>query len=121
MHDMIAYALLAAFSCSLALRWRDDSEEYYLTIMRVMFFAFTVCLTVPPVSGNGRTGYRADALLVRRIRFAGWAENPNQLALIANIMPFFGWYLASRTPGLAASRLWAGDRLHRGDWAGHKE
>jgi len=98
-HDTIAYALLAAFSCSLALRWRDNGEEYYLTIMRVTFFAFTACLTfllclamVVPGIGPMRFWYGG-------IRFAGWSENPNQLALFANIMPFFGWYLASRAHG----------------------
>ena len=99
MHDAVAYALLAAFSCSLALRWREDNEEYHLTIMRVTFLACTVCLTillgiamVVPGIGSLRFWYGG-------IRFSGWAVNPNQLAAFALVMPFFGWYLFGKARG----------------------
>lgn len=99
MHDTIAYALLAAFSCSLALRWRDNNEEYYLTIMRVAFFAFTACLTIMLCLGMVVPSIGPIRFWYGGVRFAGWAENPNQPALFATVMPFFGWYLAQRARG----------------------
>ncbi len=32
------------------------------------------------------------------IRFRGWSENPNQMALAMAAMPFLGWWLMRRTP-----------------------
>ena len=35
------------------------------------------------------------------VRFRGWAENPNQMALAVVGMPFLGWYLLKQTRGIA--------------------
>jgi O-antigen ligase len=99
MHDVVAYALAAAFTCTLSLRWQDNNEEYYHSIARVAFFAFAACVgvllfvgMVVPAVGPVRFWYGG-------VRFAGWSDNPNQLAAFALIMPFFGWYLAERARG----------------------
>lgn len=99
MHDAVAYALLAAFSCSLSLRWQDDSQEYYLTIIRVVFFTFATCTTIMLCLGMVVPSIGPVRFWYAGVRFAAWAENPNQLALFALVMPFLGWYLGQRARG----------------------
>jgi O-antigen ligase len=99
MHDVVAYALAAAFTCTLSLRWQDNNEEYYLTIARVTFVAFTVCVGVLLCLGMVVPAVGPVRFWFGGARFAGWADNPNQLAAFALVMPFFGWYLAQRAHG----------------------
>ena len=98
-HDTIAYALAAAFSCTLSLQWRDNNEEYYLTIVRVMFIAFAACVTVMLIVAMAVPAVGPLRFWYAGVRFSGWARNPNQLAAFALVMPFFGWYLAQRARG----------------------
>lgn len=91
--DAIALTLQALLTCFLAIRLPGEgNDDYYLVIARVTLVACFVTSTVLLVL----------ALLIGSIgpiepwygyRFRGWAENPNQMALMVLVMPFLGWYL----------------------------
>jgi O-antigen ligase len=98
MHHAIALLLQAFLACFLAIRLPGEGDDYYLLIARA---ALVACF----VSG---TALLVVALLVPNLgpiqpwygyRFRGWAENPNQMALMVLGMPFLGWHLLRQSRG----------------------
>jgi O-antigen ligase len=99
MHDTIALTLQASFTCMLALKLPDRGENgYYLTLARTAFFTCAVSMTLLLVLAQlAESIGPIDPWYV--YRFRGWAENPNQIALMVLGMPFLGWYLLRRARG----------------------
>jgi hypothetical protein len=99
LHHAIALALQASFTCLLAIRLPGQGDDdYYLLVARAALVACFVCgvglLTlalVAPSMGSIQPWYG--------YRFRGWAENPNQIALLVLMMPFIGWHLLRRSRG----------------------
>jgi O-antigen ligase len=106
MHHGVALTLQALFTCFLAVRLPDrDGDDYYLIAARIAFFACFVSSTallvaalVAPSLGPIQPWYG--------YRFRGWAENPNQLALMVLGMPFLGWHLLRETQRLGAKVMY---------------
>lgn len=100
LHDGLAYAYIAVLSTFLCLRLADtDDYDYHWTFARLIFafhaLAAGILLamaTVTPQLGPIRFWYAG-------IRFLGWAENPNQMALAMAAMPFLGWWLMRKASG----------------------
>ena len=99
-HDGFAFIYLAFLTTLLTLRLYDEDEyEYHWTFARLIFvfhalaagLLLAVGLAVPAI-GPVRFWYGG-------IRFAGWAHNPNQMALAMVAMPFLGWWLMRRASG----------------------
>ena len=100
LHDGVAFVYIAVLSTFLCLRLSDTGEyEYHWTFARLIFvfhalaggLLLAVALAIPGV-GPVRFWYGG-------IRFAGWSENPNQMALAMAAMPFLGWWLMRRASG----------------------
>jgi hypothetical protein len=99
-HDTIAFVLAAVLSCFLGLRWIEDSAELYpLQMARFTLFICALVTTALLVAAHFTPVLGAVSLWYGGIRFRGWAENPNQIALFALTMPFFGLYLMQRAHG----------------------
>ena len=100
MHDALAFIYIAVLSTFLALRLQDgDNYEYHWKFARLIFVFHAVAgglllavgLAVPQI-GPVRFWYGG-------VRFSGWSENPNQMALAMAAMPFLGWWLMRRASG----------------------
>jgi O-antigen ligase len=106
MHHGIALALQALFTCILAIRLPDQGgEDYYEIAARTALFAcflsgtvLLVAALLAPSMGPIQPWYGH--------RFRGWAENPNQMALMVLGMPFLGWHLLRRTQRLGAKVIY---------------
>jgi O-antigen ligase len=101
-HDAVAFTLQAVFVCS-AVTFVGE-KEFYVAVARRLLFLFAFFATAILIIGlitPSLFGYR---IWYGGIRYAGWANNPNQMALFALGMPFLGWYLMQRTRGFG-SRL----------------
>ena len=98
-HDAVAFAFLAALSPMLSLALYDhEGNAYHESLARHIFIIFTVCSTSMLlishfVSGLGPVKFWYGG----GVRFLGWGENPNQIALFSVGMPFVAWLLAQRT------------------------
>jgi O-antigen ligase len=98
MHDGLAFIYVGTLSTFLALRLQDGNDyEYHWKFARMIFVfhalaggALLAVALVTPEIGPVRFWYAG-------VRFAGWAENPNQMALAMAAMPFLGWWLMGRT------------------------
>jgi O-Antigen ligase len=99
-HDGAAFTYLAMLTTFLTLRLYDGSAySYHWHFARLIFLFHVlaaglllgVAMAIPNI-GPIRFWYGG-------IRFAGWAENPNQMALAMAAMPFLGWWLLRRTSG----------------------
>jgi O-Antigen ligase len=100
LHDGLAYVYVAVLSTFLCLRLCDtDDYDYHWTFARLIFLFHALAgglllaiAMVAPQLGPIRFWYAG-------IRFLGWAENPNQMALAMAAMPFLGWWLMRRASG----------------------
>ena len=108
-HDSLAFVYMGTLSTLLCLRlFETDAYEYRWTFARLIFvfhalaggLLLIVALAIPAV-GPVRFWYGG-------VRFAGWSENPNQLALAMVAMPFLGWWLMRRTSGLFSKAAYLG-------------
>jgi O-antigen ligase len=96
----MAFAYIGTLITFLTLRLYDgQSYTYHLYFARLVFLFHVlaagvllgVAMVVPQI-GIVRFWYGG-------IRFAGWAENPNQMALAMAAMPFLGWWLMRNASG----------------------
>lgn len=93
-HDSVAFFYIGTLTVFLSLRLLDrDGYNYHWTFARLIFVFHAVAAglllavaLVTPAVGPIRFWYGG-------VRFAGWAENPNQIALLVTAMPFLGWWL----------------------------
>ncbi len=106
MHHGIALILGAFLTCFLAIRLPGQGDDdYYLLVARTALFssfvtgtALLVAALVAPSLGPIQPWYGP--------RFRGWAENPNQMALMVVGMPFLGWHLLRQTQRLGAKVMY---------------
>jgi hypothetical protein len=99
-HDGLAFVYIAVLSTFLCLRLADsDDYEYHWTFARLIFVFHALAgglllavAMVAPQLGPIRFWYGG-------IRFNGWADNPNQMALAMAAMPFLGWWLMRKASG----------------------
>jgi O-antigen ligase len=106
MHQAIALILGALLTCFLAIRLPGQGDDdYYLLVARTAFFtsfvtgtALLVAALVAPSLGPIHPWYGP--------RFRGWAENPNQMALMVLAMPFLGWHLLRQAHSRGARLLY---------------
>lgn len=99
-HDGMAFVYMGVLSTFLALRLFDqDTYRYHWHFARLNFLFHAAVAGVllgvamiAPQLGPLRLWYGG-------IRFSGWSENPNQMALAMAAMPFLGWWQLRRTPG----------------------
>lgn len=99
-HDGMAFVYMAVLTTLLALRFFDEnSYRYHWHFARLNFLFHALAASVllslaiaTPQLGPIRFWYGG-------IRFTGWAENPNQMALAMAAMPFLGWWLLRNTSG----------------------
>ena len=97
-HDAIAFVYVAALSTFLCLRlYGRENDEYHWQFARLIFVFHALAgglllglAMVTPELGPVELWYGG-------IRFRGWSENPNQMALAMAAMPFLGWWLMRRT------------------------
>ena len=105
-YDGTAFIYIATLSAFLALRLRDeDSYAYHWHFARLIFVFHALAGGLLLAVALATTQLGPIALWYGGIRFRGWAENPNQMALAMAAMPFLGWWLmrrASRAFGKAA-------------------
>ena len=101
-HDTLAFVLQAMFVCS-AVMFVDD-KAFYVAVARRTLFLFAFFATGILVVGYISPGVLGFEIWYGGIRYSGWANNPNQMALFALPMPFIGWYLLRQARGFA-SRL----------------
>ena len=121
MHDAVAYALLAAFSCSLSLRWQDDSRGVLPYDHTRRVFHFCRLHYDHAVFGHGRAFHRTGALLVRRSPLCRLGGKSQSVGAVRSRHAVPGMVPRAKSPWLAASRLWTGDRWCRRGGAGYKE
>ena len=100
-HDGVAFVYVAALTTFLALRLFEDDHQYHWHFARMTFLFHGLAAAVllglaytAPMLGPIHFWYGGG------LRFRGWAENPNQMALAMIAMPFLGWWLMRRTSGL---------------------
>ena len=95
-HDIFAFLFLTIISCLLSLNLNNKDSHYHGQLASLAFFILAFCSTL----------LLAIAMIVPRLgpidfwwayRFRGWAENPNQMALLMLGMPFLGWHLLRRS------------------------
>jgi O-antigen ligase len=99
--DGIAFFYVAVLTCFLALRLLDENTyQYHWHFARLTFLFHALAaglllgLTIVPAQLG------PISLWYGGIRFRGWSENPNQMALAMAAMPFLGWWLMRQTSGL---------------------
>jgi len=104
--NTIALMLQAMFTCVLALRFPEQGESsYYLTMARTALLTCAVSMTGLLVLAN--LGISMGSIQPwYAYRFRGWAENPNQMALMVLGMPFLGWHLLRQTQRRASKVLY---------------
>ena len=94
-HDAFAFIYISLFTCFLCLRL-GDKDQYHLKVARMTLlftvFAAGLLLGISKFAG----GFGRVTLLDNGIRFQGWADNPNQMALAVVAMPFLSCYLIRR-------------------------
>jgi O-antigen ligase len=98
-HDSLAFVLVAGASCFAALRWDDGAEPFQLRLARHTFFICTAATFALLVVAHAAMAIGPVRFWYGGVRFAGWAKNPNQMALFALTMPFLGWFLMQQTQG----------------------
>jgi O-Antigen ligase len=97
-HDGVAFAYVAVLSVVLTLRLYDgDHHEYHWKFARLTlgFNALAAGLLLSLAMATPHLG--PIDLWYGGIRFRGWSENPNQMALAMAPMPFLGWWLMRKT------------------------
>ena len=91
------------------------NQQYYLGLARATVFAISAIALFLLILSLLTSQLGPVHLWYGGVRFRGWAENPNQLAMFMHPMPFLGWYLIQRTPSsLRAAPLPPGDRRMHG-------
>jgi len=75
----------------------EDAYSYHRHLARLTFVFHVLAAGV--LFGVGLIAEQLGPidLWYGRIRFRGWAENPNQMALAMAAMPFLGWWLLQRS------------------------
>jgi O-antigen ligase len=94
--NLPALGLSAAASCLALLS--PDGLTRWRTVVRAVLATITPCMVaLGLLAAAGRTNLGPLATLYE-LRFTGWAENPNQLALVCLPLPYFGieWLRSAR-------------------------
>lgn len=99
-HDALAFTLQAVFVCS-AVTFVGE-KEFYVAVARRLLFLFAFFATAILIVGLITPSVFGHRIWYGGIRYAGWANNPNQMALFALGMPFLGWYLMQRARGFGS-------------------
>ena len=101
-HDAVAFLLVALFVVSFSTGWGDSLiGEFHHSAARAVFFLISICSGTLFALSLIAPGIGPVELWYESVRFRGWAENPNQMALAVVGMPFLGWYLLKQTRGIA--------------------
>lgn len=97
MHDLIAYPLMAAFSCLIAAGPEAEARSHRVA---VYFVGLGALLLLPQLAaGWGLAGLPViDPWFGDRFR--GWSNNPNQLALLCAVLVLLALHLADRAAQL---------------------
>jgi O-antigen ligase len=104
-HDTLAFLFVALLTLLLGIRL-GDGDEYYLTLARATLFAMSAAALVLLGVGLVTTHLGPLSLWYYGVRFQGWSENPNQLAIFMLPMPFLGWYLLQQTGSVARKLIY---------------
>jgi hypothetical protein len=98
-HDVVAYALVAMLTCAFTSLPDASNRLYRMQWMVALFGASLLLMQLANASGlfelSGVDPWYWD-------RMRGWAENPNQFALLCLLTGFVALALAERARGLAA-------------------
>ena len=101
-HDVFAFTYLAVLSVFLSLSFHeDDDNNYHLHMARMTFIFNAVAAGVLVGVANFTSDLGPICSLYAGVRFRGWAENPNQMAIALVAMPFLGAYLVKEASGVA--------------------
>jgi hypothetical protein len=99
-HDGLAFAYVGVLACLLNLRFYErEAREYHWHLARATFMLHSWCVGLLFAVGSLIATFGPITFWYAGIRFRGWAENPNQMALAMIGMPFLGWYLFKRSSG----------------------
>lgn len=91
-HDGLAFILAFVFSITFSLSISSKQEVKKLLSYCIPFTIFSLCILLfLPFLVPFINPWYGD------IRFTGWAENPNQIALQLSMIPFFALHLLSQT------------------------
>ena len=102
LHDIIAYALLAALTGTLTILPDGPARLHRMLWMVVLFGAGLLLLQLANALGAFGLG-KIDPWYWDRMR--GWSDNPNQFALMCLLVGFLGVALVERTQGIGAKLL----------------
>jgi len=88
MHNAVALLLMFIFCIvfSFTVSSQTNLNQILLAILSLSIVPLTILLIFPTLVPWLNPLYGG-------VRFVGWAENPNQLALLLNLFPFFACYL----------------------------
>ncbi len=101
-HDIIAYALLALLTLTMTVI--PDAPVRLHRMLRIIVVLGTGLLLLQLANAQGLFALRAiDPWYWDRMR--GWADNPNQFALLCLLIGFFGLALADRSQRLSEKLL----------------
>ncbi|GLS17851.1 polymerase [Labrys miyagiensis] len=101
-HDIIAYAFLAAMTAALTILPDGPIRLYRMLWMIVLIGTLLLLLQLANAQGLFKYG-TMDPWYWDRMR--GWSDNPNQFALMCLLIGFFALALAERTPKVWAKSL----------------
>jgi O-antigen ligase len=97
-HDGLAFAYAAVVASLLSLSFYDRrAGEYHSHLSRRTFLFHSWSAALLFGVGSFTEALGPINVWYAGVRFRGWAENPNQMALAMVAMPFLGWHLLKQS------------------------
>lgn len=90
-HDVLAFGFASLLGIAALSRFRKDAAAAKHLLFLVLLIALSLNIGLWLVA-KLQLGTMSAALMYSPTRFQGFANNPNQLALLMVSLPFFGWY-----------------------------
>lgn len=90
-HDVLAFGFASLLGIAALSRFRKDAAAAKHLLFLVLLIALSLNIGLWLVA-KLQLGTMSAELMYLSIRFQGFANNPNQLALLMVSLPFFGWY-----------------------------